>query len=184
MTTHAERVPCTARHLSDFARVKVDLAQTGFFRGYEYRSFKELNIAAGAVYNIKAVVPANIILMGLELILDDGWARLATVIGGTEGGSYAEALPIFNRNNMSVGPDREAVIAPTVTLLAGGTHTGGTELDVLRVRTANATGGASSVGASSGDERGIAAGTYYFKFSNLGSGTITGTFKARWEERA
>lgn len=183
MTTHAERVPCTASHLSDFARVKVDLAQTGFFRGREYRSFKELSIAVGSTYSIKATVPANIILLGLELTLDDGWARVATVVGGTDGGGYVETLPIFNRNNMSQGPDREAVIAPTVSLLAGGIHTGGTELDVLRVRTANASGAVASVGTNSGDERGIGAGTYYFRISNLGVGVVAGVFKARWEER-
>lgn len=184
MTTHAERTPCTLTHLSDFARVKVDLAQTGFFTGREYRSFKELNIAAAAIYVIKVVVPMNVILLGLELEVDDGWARMATLVGGFEGGVYGETLPKLNRNNMAVGPDREAVIASQLLITAGGTHTGGTELDVIRLRTSTATGSATTVGLAANDERGIAAGTYYFRFTNLGAGAITGMFRVRWEERA
>lgn len=123
------------------------------------------------------------ILLGLDLEADDGWVRLATVVGGTEGGTFSETLPIFNRNNMVVGPDRETLVASTTLITAGGTHTGGTELDAIRLRTANATGAASSVGMGSGDERGVAPNTYYFKFTNLGSGTATGVFRVRWEER-
>lgn len=183
MTTHAERVPCTASHLSDFARVKVDVAQTGFFRGREFRTFKEINIGAGQTYVVKAEVLGNLILQGLDLVLDDGVVRLTTVVGGAAGGTWAETLPVFNRNNMSIGPDREALVAATTVLTAGGTHTGGTVLDIVRLRAANATGAASSVGLSASDERGIAAGTYYFRLENLGAGAAVGVWRARWEER-
>lgn len=183
MTTHSQHIPCTGHHMSDFSRVKVDAAQTGFFRGREYRSFKELSIVTGATYVIKVVVPINTILQGLEIDADDGYLRMATVVGGVEGGVFSETLPIFNRNNMTVGPDREALVLPQLVVTAGGTHTGGTELDVFRIRTANASGGVSSVGKSAGDERGVAPNTYYFRFTNLGNTTILGTFHVRWEER-
>ena len=165
----------------DNMRIRVDPAQTSFFAGREFRTFKELNIGAGNTYVVKAVVPINIVLFGLDLVLDNGFVRVGTYIGGTEGGSFSEVLPKFGRNTMSSIPQPPYV--SQVVLTAGGTHTGGTELDVLRLLVANASGQSSSVGAEISDERGIGAGTYYFRLLNSGAGTATGVFKARWEER-
>lgn len=180
----------TSSKNSGFERVRVDVAQTGFFEGREFRTFKELNIAAGATYVVKAVVPINIILFGLDASLDAGSLRIGTYVAGTEGGTFSETLPIFPTNNMSGGSDHRnnysggVYVAQTV-LTAGGTHTGGTELDVLRLKTSGNSTFSSSVGASGQDERGVAANTYYFRLLNLsGTDAVTGTFKARWEERA
>lgn len=183
MTTHAERVPCTGHHMSDFARVKVDMAQTSFWRGREYRTFSELSIPALSTWIIKVVVPINVVLEGMTVDIDDGWLRLATVAGGVEGGAWVAVPTIFNCNNMTVGPDREAIVLPQVGISSGGTLTGGLEIDVVRLRTANASGAASTIGGHAGDERGVAPGTYYFKFQNLGNATIQGVFHVRWEER-
>ena len=183
MTTHAQQVPCTKSHLSDYARVKVDVAQTGFFSGREYRMFKEFTVPSGTPYVIKVVTTGNVILHGVDCKIDDGALRMSTMAGGTEGGSFSETIPIFNRNNMSVGPDREAVIASTMSLSAGGTHTGGTTLDVLRIKTSGGGGNAITVGANISDERGIAQGTYYFVLQNLGAGSVVGVLSIRWEER-
>lgn len=172
-----------------FERLRVDVAQTSFFEGREFRTFKELNIATGSTYVVKAVVPINIVLFGLDVNIEGGHLRLGTYVGGTEGGAYSETLPVFNANNMSSGIDRRknysgSVYAAQVVLTAGGTHVGGTELDVVRVLASNATAHSQSVGAAPQDERGIAAATYYFRLLNLsGTDAITGTFKARWEER-
>lgn len=162
-------------------RVRVDVGQTGFFAGREFRTFKELNIANGATYVVKAVVPINIILFGLELAIEDGWLRLGTYLGGAEGGSFSETLPILPANTTTERPI--PIYSPQVALSAGGTHTGGTELDVIRLKTANSTGAALSVGNTPASERGVAANTYYFRLLNLGPGAVAGTFKARWEER-
>lgn len=174
---------------SGFGRVRVDVAQTSFFEGREFRTFKELNVAAGATYVIKAVVPLNIILFGLEVNLDSGFLRLGTYAGGTEGGTFSETLPIFGANNMSGGNDHRndyngGIYAAQTVLTAGGTHTGGTELDVIRLKVAGISQQASSVGSGATDERGVGTNTYYFRLLNLsGSDAITGTFSARWEER-
>lgn len=187
--SYQDHLHYTTDRLSGFERLRVDTAQTGFFEGREFRTFKELNIAAGATYVVKAVVPLNIILLALEANIDSGHLRLGTYVGGTPGGSFSETLPIFNANNMSAGTDRRRsysglLYTAQTVLTAGGTHTGGTELDVVRLLVANASGQASSVGNSPQDERGIAANTYYFRMLNLsGSNAVTGTFKARFEER-
>lgn len=164
------------------SRLRVDPAQIGFWAGREFRTFKELNIAGSALYVIKAVVPINIILFSLDVEIEAGQLRLGTYLAGTEGGSFSETLPRFVTNNMTEKP--LPPYAPQVLLTAGGTHTGGTELDVIRIKAAGVTVQAQSVGNAPQDERGVAAGTYYFRLLNLSAvDTITGTFKARWEER-
>lgn len=181
----------TSDRYSGFDRARVDPDQTSFWEGREFRTFKELNIAGSAEYVVKAVVPNNIILTKLEVSIESGFLRLGTYVTGTAGGSFSETLPIFAANNMSPGKDHRAtyngndtVYLPLVTLTAGGTHTGGIELDVIRLKVAAVTVQAQSVGLSSFDQRGIAANTYYFRLLNLGAtDAITGVFKARWEER-
>jgi hypothetical protein len=164
-----------------FRRLRVDAGQTSFFEGREARTFKELNVAAAATYVIKAVVPLNIILFDLTVVLDDGGLRVTTLVGGTEGGTFSETLPILNKNNMTSRPT--PFYTPQVILTAGGTHTGGTSLDIVRVVAATATAQRSSVGSGAFDERGVLAGTYYFRLENISSSAATGTFSAWWEER-
>jgi len=165
---------------ADGSRLRVDVAQTGFFVGREFRTFRRITTGAGATTVIRAVVPVNTILFSLQLELTDGWIDIETRVGGTDGGTFSETLPIFRRNNMSTAP----VITPQVVLTAGGTHTGGTVIDVIAVRAANATAQASSVGGGITDERGIAPSTYYFVLTNPGAGAASGVFRAWWEERA
>lgn len=163
-------------------RIRVDVGQTGFFAGREFRTFKELNIAASGSYVIKAVVPVDIILFGIHAAIESGHLHVATVAGGTEDGSFSETLPIIGRNNMSERPT--PFYTPVVILTAGGTHTGGTEIDVLRLKANSNTNQASTVGAEGGDERGVSAATYYLRLTNLSAtDAITGVFSARWEER-
>lgn len=179
----------TTDRLSGFERLRVDVGQTGFFEGREFRTFKELNIAASAEYVIRAIVPINIILFAFETSLDAGWLRIGTYVGGTPGGTFSETLPILGKNNMTPGPEHRKnysgnVYTPQVTLAAGGTHTGGTELDVTRIKTSDNSNFATSVGSVPDDERGVAANTYYFRLLNLSAtDAVTGTMKVRWEER-
>lgn len=162
-----------------YARLRVDVAQTGFFAGREFRTFRRLSIPAAGSLVVRAVVPVDVILFSLALEMTDGWVDLETVTGGTPSGVWGETLPIFRRNNMSVAP----VVVPQVVLTAGGTHTGGTILDAMAARASGATAQAASVGNGITDERGIAPGTYYFRLTNPGSGTATGVWRAWWEER-
>lgn len=160
-------------------RLRVDVGEPSFFSGRQFRTYKELNIPLSTEYVIKAVVPLDIILYGLELELISGEMKLETVVGGTEGGAFSETLPIFPRNTMSERPT--PLYTPQTVLTAGGTHTGGTVLDLLWTKTADNAQFAGSVGQVPGDERGVGAGTYYFRLNAIIA--ATGTFKARWEER-
>lgn len=160
-------------------RLRVDVGQTGFFAGREFRTFKELSLSLSEVYVVKAVVPIDIILFGLELSLASGEVKLYTTVGGTEGGTFSETLPIFGRNNMSSRPT--PFYTPQVVLTAGGTHTGGTNLDLVWVKVADVSNFAASIGAAPTDERGVAANTYYLRLNAVTA--ATGVLSARWEER-
>ena len=162
-------------------RLRVDAAQTSFFAGREARTFYDLSLATATSVVIKAVVPIDIILNKVDILINTEEILVETVMGGTEGGTFSITLPIFPANTMA---ERPLPLYTFLTVLtAGGTHTGGTVLDIIRLKTGGATQQAISVGSSPFDERGVAANTYYFRLTNLGNGPLVGVFKARWEER-
>lgn len=167
--------------LEYYRRLRVDIGSTGFFRGLEFRTFKELSISQGTTYTIRAVVPINVILLEQGLEVDAGSLRIRTYIGGTAGGTYSETLPIVARNSMSEIPQPPYV--SQVVFTAGGTQTDGTLVDVHRRVVSNATATQATIGGALGFERGLAANTYYVKFENIGTGTVTGTTSFAWEER-
>lgn len=162
-------------------RLRVDIGQTGFFSGREFRTFREFSIAAGQTLVLRIVVPINAILLEQSVELDSGSIRITNAAGGTEGGSFAETLPIIGKNNMSERPT--PLYTPQIVFTAGGTHTGGFVFDIHRVVAATATAQQSTVGNIIGDERGVAVGTYYVRYENFGSGAATGTLWFFWEER-
>lgn len=187
MTYYSSVAPHTSDKLSGFDRLKVDQGQTSFFEGREFRTFKELSIPALTTYAIRIIVPLDIIFTQFIADIESGWLRASSAVGGTPGGTWTTQLPVFMRNNMSVGVNRRQNNVAQVTLQEGGTHTGGTELDVTRVKSGSNQGSNASttVGGVQGDERGIAAGTYYFRLQNLHTtDAITGTLHASWEERS
>jgi hypothetical protein len=54
----------------DYARIRVDSGQTGFFVGKEARTFYEFSIASGATQVIKVVSPVDTILQTFGVELD------------------------------------------------------------------------------------------------------------------
>lgn len=162
-------------------RLRVDVGQTGFFAGREARTFREFSIAAGQTLVLKIVVPTDAILAEQSVELDSGSIRITNTTGGTPGGTFSETLPVINKNNMSERP--LPLYVPQIVFTAGGTHTGGFVFDIHRVVAATATAQQSTVGNVVGDERGVAAGTYYVRYENFGTGTATGTLWFIWEER-
>ena len=184
MTYYSNQIPKTSDKYSNFDRVKVDPGQTSFFEGREFRTFKELNVPPLTTYVIKIVVPVDIVFTQFDSAIELGHMRLASMVGGTEGGSFSETLPIFKRNNMAVGPNKRYDPSTMLSFTAGGTHTGGTELDVVRVKASSQQVQSTTVGSNAGDERGVGIGTYYFRIQNLhATDALIGMIHASWEER-
>lgn len=159
-----------------------ETSRLGFIEGREFRTFKEISFEANQVYIIKVVAPYDLLLSQLDLTLDSGSVKMTTYVGGTPTGSFTEIIPLIPKNNMSRRPT--PYYTPVTQLSAipsGGTLTGGTAIDIIRVVAANATAQQQSVGSAPFDVRGVGAGTYYLKFEAL-SGTPTGMFRAFFEE--
>ena len=164
-----------------FRRLRVDIGQTGFFEGREFRIFREFSIAAGATFVLRITVPINAILFEQGVEIDAGSLRVTNALGGTPGGAFSEVITPIGKNNMSTRPT--PFYAPQITWAAGGTHTGGLVFDIHRAVAANATAQQTTVGNIVGDERGVAVGTYYVRYENFGAGTATGTLWFFYEER-
>lgn len=161
-----------------FRRLAVEPGSTSFYEGREFRTYKEWSTATTTTYVIKAVTDTDTVLLNLTMNLIQGSARMETITGGTEGGSFSETLPVIPANTMSEAV--QPVISPQNVLSAGGTITGGTILDVFRLNTSANTVFAGSVGGDFENSRGVPPGTYYFKLQLTDA---IGILKARWEER-
>lgn len=159
-------------------RLRVDVGQTGFFSGREFRSFKEWSVATTETYIVKYVSPVDVIIFEAIANGEAGSIRIENVFGGTEGGTFSEVLPIYSTNGMSEKP--QPPYAAQVSLTAGGTLTGGLTTDVVRVKTSDNSNFGGSIGGNFGAERGAPPVSAYFRFTLT---AFIGTFKWRWEER-
>ena len=163
----------------DYARLRVDVGQTGFFAWREARTFYQFEIASGATQVIKVVSQTDTIVQSFSVELDLAEIKLELVVGGTEGGTFDTPLPIFKTNTMSTASD----YTPTVTMNRGGTHTGGTVVDLLTAISGDNVNKSVSQSASEDQPQGFSAGTFYIRLTNTDGNTAQGIFRARWEER-
>lgn len=164
-------------------RLRVDVAETGFFEGREFRISEELSIAAGATLVYRFTSPVDFILQRESLSIDAGELvfRAYRENQGTAGGTWT-TTPSFPNNLMASAPayTRQATIEKDGTFTPG---VGESPAEVIRLRTASSTAQSSTIAGAAGDQRGLAAGTYYLVIVNNGNATTTGTFDLRWEER-
>lgn len=183
--THAERVEAypPKKFLTDgdgaYSRMRVDVGQTGFFAGREARTFYEFSIPTASSQVIKVVSPVNTIVQIFGVELDIAAIRVELVVGGTEGGTFGTSLPIFKTNQMTT----QSGYVPQITMAVGGTHTGGTVVDVLTAIAGDKLQKSTAVTVDESLPLGFAAGTYYIRLINTDGATATGIFRARWEER-
>jgi hypothetical protein len=183
--TYAERVeaypPTVLMTDGDgpYARMRVDVGQTGFFAGREVFMFHEFSIPTGASQVIKVVAPVNTIVQRFSVELDLASIRVELVAGGTEGGTFDTSIPVFRTNTMSTASN----YTPQVTMAYGGTHTGGTVVDVLTAISGDKLQKSTASTATEDLPVAFPAGTYYIRIINTDGATASGIFRARWEER-
>lgn len=148
-----------------------------FLDGKTFRAFKLLKIPGNTTYVVKLVLPVPVYFTKFDVALDASTVEIETVSGGTEGGLSQEGWSRIKMNRA-----RPTSYLAKTEITAGGTHTGGTTIDVVRIKTdGNATRGASVI-QNDGSIRGIAAGTYYWRFVNKTADEALGTVKIEWEE--
>jgi len=162
-------------------RLRVDSAQTGFFEGREFRSYYEFSIAAGATARLKYTANTEFILFNQTLTVDAGGIRFTAVAAATEATAFSSALPIIGKNRMleRLQPYYNAAN----TIHSGGTYSGGTVVEVVRVVASQSTAQESTVGGLIADERGLPEGVYFLNLENISNGTATGVYSLFWEER-
>ncbi|MDQ8050734.1 hypothetical protein [Luteibacter sp.] len=164
-------------------RVQVDIGQTGFFAGREFRAFRELTITATPLV-IRVVVPGalkGINIQDMHLTCWQGSIALRAWRLGTPGGTWT-SVPVWPNNAI---PDVPGYVGQ-VTIDQGGTLTTPSQQSDALIAYANESG-KSSVTSLAGlhGERGLGPGTYYMEFSRLPGTTVDGmgVFTAVWEER-
>lgn len=172
----------------NYRRLRVDVGQTGFFEGREFRTFFEFNIPAGNVQVIKFVSPIDFMLFEQTLAVDAGSIRFQALTGATEIATFNTALPIVGKNRMTQRkqPYYTSVITTTThatPVALGAGVTGGTVVENTRIVATNATAQQQTVSGGAQSERGLPAGTYYLRLHNFGSGAATGVYSLFWEER-
>ena len=183
--THAERVEAypPAKLMTDgdgdYARLRVDVGQTGFFAGREFRCLHEFSIASGANQVIKVVAPINTIVQMFQAEIELAALRVELRVGGTEGGTFNTAVPIFKTNTMTTASNYTG----QVTMHTGGTHTGGTLVDLIVLKSGTNENKATQQIATDDLPNAFAAGTFYINLINTDGATAAGVFRARWEER-
>lgn len=158
-------------------RLKVENASTAFWEGREFRMANEFSIASGATLVYKFLAPVDFVLTLQTLTVDNGSIRLGAVAGGSEGGTFTN-ITTFGKNRLASTP----TYIKQITILSGGTHTGGTESEVVRLVSNGQGNSSQTIGQSIDTQRALPAGTYYLRLNNFGNGVATGVLALAWEE--
>lgn len=166
-------------------RVRVDPGQTGFFAGKFFRSYIEAVIpVAGPSVQFQFTSPIDFILWSQVLTITQGAIDFRVYTGATPSGVWTQR-PIIGINRMLQRP--LPYYMSQITLEIGGNFSGGTEVDLMKLRTASSNTAAQNVGAES-SERGLAAGVYHGRFTTLTGGITVNDaaqliYSLSWEER-
>ena len=166
-------------NLENYRRLRVDIGQTSFFQGRQFRSYYDFVLSAAEVRYFRFTSLTDFVLFDQTLTVSGGSVRLSVWTGSTASGTWTN-LPVIGKNRMSSIP--QPPYASGVTYQTGGSFTGGTEVEVIRLVSATATAQQSTVGASAGDERGLPASTFYIKIEATNS-TPSVLYSLFWEER-
>lgn len=156
-------LPITTSTTPGNERLKVDVAQTGFFDAREFR----FSLDKTADYTVKVVAPIDFLI---ELQTLFGHAGTSTFTAYTssqvssESAAFTDTLQTLSNNAMSSAP----AYTGQISIFGGGSITldGVQEpREYIKVVTANATAQQSTVGGNSIRERGLPADTYYLVFT-------------------
>lgn len=160
-----------------YARLRVDVGQTGFFAGREFSVFHEYSIPTGQMATLKVVSAVDVFIQSFGI---DNWAgdtRLEVRAGCTETVPFVNPLPILRTNQSSTA---DFSYASQVTFTNGGSVTGGILIDAMQANSGNKN---AIVDSSNDSVIGLPANIHYMIITNIGNQPCSGAFRARWEER-
>lgn len=167
-----------------FQRLQVDVGETGFFEGREFRAVRKL-ILSGTPLVYRFVSAVDFILHEQTFSASTGdlefyaW-RAADV---TPSGSFSTPVRVIGKNGSAEYREYGGLrYATQVAIHSGGEVTpldAEQYVDYDRAKVANATAQQTSVGGSPNSARYLPAGTYYLQVVGTGEGRLS----IGWEER-
>lgn len=159
------------------SRVKVDVGQTGFFEGREFRF--EYEVSEPIIFKFSS--PIDFILRSQSLFSHDGLSTLAVwrANQGADSGDFNIPAFIKPNNAMSSAP----TYARQITINSGGSFEPADENpnlagEYIKAVAATSTAQRNTVGGSGVSERGLAAGDYYMIFTGTNA-----SYRLVFEER-
>lgn len=161
-------------------RLRVDQARTSFFEGREFRISWEFDIPANTTSRLMFASPIDFVLFRQSLYIDKGALKFTAISNATVS-TMGTPVNVLGKNRMAERPSPQ--YASQATVLSGGSYTGGTVVETIRLYSEQQGNSAVTVGASQDDARGLPAGNYFLMFANLGNTSITGVYDLAWEER-
>ena len=159
------------------SRLKVDVGQTGFWEGREFRF--DYEISEPIIFKFSS--PIDFILQAQELFSHDGESTLTVwrANQGAPSGTFNAPAQIIPNNRMSSTPSYTGVI----TITSGGSFTP-TDSDVnlagehIKAKASTSTAQRNTVGSGGVNERGLPAGDYYLVFAGTDA-----SYRLVYEER-
>ena len=159
-------------------RIFVDTGSVDPTDNRDYFMFHEFSVASASTEVVKVVITGDTVMNAFSIKLMAGKGKVEIVAGGTEGGTFNQAVAIFPTNGMSTATPR----ASTTTMTSGGTLTGGTTMDLFLVNTGDNVNQSSGITVGEDFAIGFPAGTYYIRITNTDNSTTSGLVKALWTE--
>lgn len=158
---------------SENSRLRVDVAQTGFFDGREFRLVRK--ITSPITYRFTFQVP--VIVFEQLLTVSSGSMELYAWAGSnvTPSGTWTD-VPVWRKNevNDAYTPQTSVATGGTVTPINADLYR-----DYASLVTSNATAQQFTIGGGETSERYLKAGTYYVQITGTGSGS----YYIMYEER-
>lgn len=168
-----------------FARLPVDIGQTGMTTGRAFRLSREIILTSGQTLWWKFTSPVDFALQEQFFTGDVGFFifKVFAAANVTPSGTFNATVPMFGKNRSSERPT--PFYEQQSAMLAGGSATvidSDLYVDVARIKTSGATAQQTTVGAGISSERFLPAGDYYLRFQDQGSGSA-GCYYLTVEER-
>lgn len=186
----------TGTGLDPRPRLRVDVSQTSFFEGREFRAYYEMvSIAAGSSVSFRFISPIDFVLQKQSILLRKGDLRLEVfsannpITGAstpiTPAGTWVQLGTILGKNRMSDRPANPSVYARQCNIETGGTFTGGSAVDLVLLAAIAQGNQAQTVGSSADDNRGLPATTFYGRLTSAAGAAdpLSGVYYLEWEER-
>ena len=168
-----------AARLTRHGALFAETAPIGYVEGRQFRTFYDFSLTTAQEVVFKFSSPVDFEILSESVSIIEGEVELKVYRGGTPSGTFNVASTILNQNYSTerVSPNYTSQI----TINSGGTHSGGIQLECVRLKTSNATAQRQVVGSVGAEKWFFDAGDYYIHIKAISA--AKGVYDLKWEER-